>query len=184
MNISIRTETSADHSVVFDLIEKAFSVEEMSDHKEQFLVERLRASSAFVPELSLVAEREKDEQSEQSCVVGHILLTKIHIINDQECIESLALAPVSVLPDYQREGIGGLLIESAHQLAAGLGFQSVVLLGHAAYYPRFGYRPTADFGIQLPFDVPAENCMVLELVENALEGVTGVVEYPPEFFGD
>lgn len=175
MNIKIRQEELKDYKVVFNLIEKAFKKEKLSDHKEQFLVERLRKSKAFVPELSLVAEVD-------DVVIGHILLTKIEIKNDNESFESLALAPVSVLPEYQGKGIGGKLIKQAHKIAATLEFTSVVLLGHEKYYPRFGYQQASNFGITLPFEVPDENCMVIALKENSLNGVSGMVIYPKEFF--
>lgn len=172
----IRQETTSDHAAVFHVIEKAFENEIYTDHQEHFLVERLRKSAAFVPELALVAELDGK-------VVGYILLTKIRIVNEQGNTTSLALAPVAVLPAHQGKGLGELLIKSAHEKAKALGFESVVLLGHEKYYPRFGYEPADKFGIKLPFDVPAENCMAIELVEGALSDVNGMVEYPPEFNG-
>src|SRR5690606_23855866 len=93
----------------------------------------------------------------------------------------LALAPPTVLPEYQNRGIGGMLIEKAHQVARGLGYTSVILLGHENYYPRFGYVPADRFGIKLTFEVPAENFLAIELVENGLEGVSGTVQYAKEF---
>ncbi|MDH5250853.1 MAG: N-acetyltransferase [Cyclobacteriaceae bacterium] len=174
MEIIVRQEKSTDFKVVFELIEKAFRTEEFSDHKEQFLVERLRKSSAFIPELSMVAEIENK-------VVGHILLTKLKIKNDKNEFDSLALAPISVLPDYQRKGIGGMLIEQSHRKAKELGYKSIIVLGHKEYYPKFGYKQADKFGIELPFDVPRENCMVIALTENGLNGVNGIAEYPEEF---
>ena len=141
----------------------------ISDHKEQFLVQRLRKSTAFVPELSIVAEIENK-------IVGHILLTKIKIKNGQDEFNSLALAPVSVLPEYQGKGIGGMLIQEAHKKARELGYQSIVLLGHEKYYPKFGYKQADFFGIELSFDVPKENCMAIELTENGLDGISGIVQ--------
>lgn len=173
--LNIRKETTVDHKAVFSLITKAFSALEHSDHKEQFLVERLRNSTAFIPELSLVAEI-------NNRIVGYILLTKISIKNDSGEWPSLALAPVAVDPDFQGRGVGAKLISAAHGIATELGHKSVILLGHAEYYPKFGYVPTVNFGISLPFEVPAENCMGVELVPKGLEGVTGTVEYAPEFF--
>lgn len=174
MEITIKQEEPKDFEAVFHLIEKAFETEEKSDHNEQFLVERLRTSDAFIPELSMVAEVDNK-------IVGHILLTKLKIKNGQDEFDSLALAPVSVLPDYQCKGIGGMLIKEVHKKAKELGYQSVVLLGHKNYYPKFGYKRADNFGIELPFDVPKENCMAIELIENGLNGVKGVVEYPKEF---
>ena len=175
MEITIRQETKHDFDAVFKLIETAFKDELMSDHKEQFLVERLRNSKAFIPELSIVAEV-------KGKVVGHILLTRLKIVSEQNEFDSLALAPVSVLPEFQGKGIGGMLIKQAHKKAIELGHKSVVLLGHEKYYPKFGYQPTEKFGISLPFDVPKENCMAIELVKNGLNEVSGVVKYPTEFY--
>lgn len=172
----IRQEKTTDFKSVFDLIEKAFKTEKMSDHREQFLVERLRNSTAFIPELSMVAE--VDDK-----IIGHILLTKLKIKKDQTEFNSLALAPVSVLPEHQGKGIGGMLIEQAHKTAKELGYKSIVLLGHEQYYPRFGYEQADKYGIELPFNAPKENCMVIELTQNGLDGVAGMVEYPKEFEG-
>ncbi|MEM9259618.1 MAG: N-acetyltransferase [Bacteroidota bacterium] len=175
MDLSIRQETSSDYPAVFALIKSAFEQEVHSDHREQFLVERLRRSRAFIPALSLVAECHGE-------LVGHILLTKIQIKNGEKVFPSLALAPVSVLPSQQGKGIGGKLIRAAHELASSLGHQSIVLLGHAEYYPRFGYERADKYGITLPFPAPAENCLVIALVQDGLMGVSGQVEYPPTFF--
>lgn len=174
MKITLRKEEPKDFKTVFELIEKAFESEQMSDHREQFLVERLRKSDAFIPELSIVAEIDGK-------IVGHILTTKLKIKNKTNEFDSLALAPVSVIPEFQGKGIGGKLIIESHNKARSLGYQSIVLLGHEKYYPRFGYKQADQYGIDLPFEVPKENCMVIELVENGLNGVTGIVEYPKEF---
>lgn len=175
MGITIREENSADHVAVFQVVEEAFKTMEFSDHSEQFLVERLRKSPAFVPGLSLVAEH-------NHALIGHILLTRITIKNGDQVFDSLALAPVSVKPAFQRKGVGAKLILEAHKRAKALGFNSVILLGHADYYPRFGYQPTSKYGIKLPFEAPEENCMVFALTENGLDGVHGMVEYPEAFY--
>ena len=175
MEIKIRQENEKDYKCVFSLIEKAFSTIEYSDHQEQFLVERLRKSDAFIPELSLVAEIEDK-------IVGHILLTKILIQNENQAFNSLALAPVSVLPEFQGKGIGAKLILRSHEIARQLGYESIVLLGHQDYYPRFGYELCEKYNIKLPFDVPAENCMVIELIKGSLEKVSGEVVYQKAFF--
>jgi predicted N-acetyltransferase YhbS len=175
MKIVLRQEVAADYKEVAKVIEEAFQLEPYSDHKEHFLVEKLRNSEAFIPELSIVAEIENK-------IVGHILLTRIRIRNKNESFESLALAPVSVKQNYQKKGIGGQLVRKPHVIAKELGFRSIVLLGHENYYPKFGYVLANKFGIKLPFDAPEENCMVMELVENGLKGVSGVVVYSKEFY--
>ncbi len=174
MNINIRQESSEDYGQVFGLIKDAFKTELFSHFTEQLLVERLRTSDAFISELAMVAEMEGE-------IIGHILLTTIKINNNKVSYESLALAPVSVKPAYQNKGVGGQMILQAHAKAIELGYKSIVLLGHQDYYPRFGYQKASVFGIKLPFDVPDENCMAVELVENGLAGVNGIVEYPKGF---
>jgi predicted N-acetyltransferase YhbS len=114
--------------------------------------------------------------------LGHILLTKIKIKNNGHEFQTLILAPVSVLPEFQHQEIGSQLIVEAHQKATELGYKSVILVGHENYYPRFGYKKASEFGIIQPFDVPEENNLVVELVENGLDGVSGTVEYPACFF--
>ncbi|MEN5306599.1 N-acetyltransferase [Chryseobacterium cucumeris] len=173
--ITIRQEEKKDHQQVFQLTEEAFREMEHSDHQEQFLVEKLRESKAFIPELSLVAEDEK------GTIAGHILFTKIKIVNEEKSFASLALAPVSVKPEFQNQGIGAKLILEGHRIAEELGYESVILIGHEKYYPRFGYKKTSNFGISFPFDISEENGMAVELVKDGLKDRKGVVKYPHEF---
>jgi predicted N-acetyltransferase YhbS len=175
MEIKVRQEKPADYSEVFNIIKDAFKSEAISDGTEQYLVERLRKSDSFIPELSLVA-------LVNDKIVGHILLTKIKIENKNESFDSLALAPVSVKPNFQKMGIGEKLIKASHKKAIELGYQSIVLLGHEKYYPRFGYKKASNYNIKIPFDAPDENCMAIELVKEGLKNVNGKVIYSPAFF--
>lgn len=175
MNALIRQEKESDYVHVFALIKSAFLNEKMSDHKEHLLVEKLRTSPNFIPKLSLVAEVD-------NTIVGHILLSKIKIKDGEVKYDSLALAPVSVHPEFQGKGIGSQLIQTAHSRARDLDHKSIILLGHENYYPRFGYQTLENFGISLPFEVPPQNCMALELIEHALESIKGVVEYDQAFY--
>lgn len=175
MNITIRQETERDSKLSEYVVEKAFRDAEYSDHKEQFLVRRLRKSDAFVPELSLVGEVDGE-------IVGHIMFTKLLIGNNEKEYESLALAPVSVLSEYQNKGIGSMLIIEGLKIAKEFGFKSVIVLGHDKYYPRFGFKPANIWDIKAPFDVPNESFMALELEIGSLNGVTGIAVYPKEFF--
>ena len=170
----IRQEKKVDFHKVFELIKKAFEDEKLSDHKEHFLVQKLRQSNKFIPELSIVAEVESE-------IVGYLLLTPIIIKNSNREFQSLALAPVAVLPKFQNKGIGGMLIKKSHEVAKSLGFNSVILLGHQDYYPKFGYLPASQFQIEFPLEVPEENFMAIELTDNALKEISGIVVYPPEF---
>lgn len=176
MNIKIRQEQGKDAPMVYDVIVAAFTGMKESDHREQYLVERLHRSHSFIPQLSLVAETDERQ------IVGYVLLTEVEIVSGNDVTTSLGVAPLAVLPEFQGQGIGGLLLQEAHRIAAALGYGSAVLLGHQDYYPRFGYRQAIDFGIEFPFDVPHELCMVIELQPGALAGVHGTVRYPDVFF--
>ncbi len=176
MQITIGQEQNGDKFMIYDLIETAFADVQESDHREQFLVERLHESDTFIPQLSLVAETDGGK------IVGYILLTRVEIVSEDGANISLAVAPLAVLPWFQKRGIGGMLLKEAHKRAALLGYGTAVLLGHKDYYPRFGYRKAIDFGIEFPFDVPYELCMVAELLPHAIDKVHGVVRYPDVFF--
>jgi predicted N-acetyltransferase YhbS len=175
MESNIRQENQNDYNTVETIIRLAFEKEERSDHKEQLLVARLRKSEAFIPELALVVECD-------GIIVGHILLTKLIIQNGTKVYESLALAPISILPKYQKKGVGSALMFESHKIAKRIGFKSIILLGHKDYYPRFGYEPTIKYNIKAPFNVPEENYMIKLLDENASKDIAGEVIYPKEFF--
>lgn len=175
MKVIIRQEKPSDHYQVFELIRKAFENERMSDHRKHLLVEKLRKTESFIPELSLVADFKNK-------VVGNILLTPVKIKNEASEYKSLALAPVGVLPEFHRKGIGGKLIETAHRIAMNLNFGSIVLPGHEEYYPKFGYLEAEGFGIKFPFEAPSQNCMVKELKPGELKNISGSIVYPEEFF--
>ncbi len=166
----IRPETSKDWNDVRNIVKKAFETAPHTDGDEHNLVNRLRNSKGFIPELSLVAI-EDDE------IVGHIMFTKIKIENTIQ----LAMAPVSVLPEFQGRGIGGQLITTGHKIARDLGFDFSVVLGDNKYYSKFGYRPAKDFGISAPFDVSDEYFMALNLSGKDIK-LNGTVEYVKEFF--
>ncbi|WP_155590931.1 GNAT family N-acetyltransferase [Lysinibacillus cavernae] len=174
MDSMIRQELTADYQTTEAVVKSAFLNEPFSDKKEHLLVQRIRQTDAFIPELSLVAIF-------QDKLVGHILLSKIHIMDGDKAVESLALAPVSVVPSHQKFGIGSQLIRAALKKAQELGYHSVILLGHKDYYPKFGFQPASKWHIRAPFDVPDEVFMAIELSENALANVQGVVQYSEAF---
>lgn len=175
MDVIIRQERETDYELTEAVVEKAFKNAEYSDHREHFLIARLRKSSAFLPELSLVAELVGEK------IVGHIMFSLLTIETDDEQIPVLGLAPVAVLPEHQNRGIGSALIEHGLKECKKLGFKIVVLVGHPNYYPRFGFVPAGSKGLKAPFEVPDEAFMVLELSPGALANIKGTVKHPPEF---
>ena len=165
----IRQETATDYGVVYSLVKRAFACAEHADGNEQDLVDALRKGEAFIPKLSLVAEVNGE-------VVGHILFTKASIGENVV----LALAPLSVLPEYQGKGIGTALILEGHRIAKDLRYTYSIVLGSETFYPRVGYIPAGHFGIKAPFDVPSENFMACRLNEPSPK-IQGMVKYAKEF---
>lgn len=156
--MKIRQEIPDDYPAVYTVIQAAFAAAAHSDGTEQGL-----------PALSLVAEQDGQ-------VIGHILFSRVDIGGQA----ALALAPLAVLPAFQRQGVGSALVQAGHRIAAGLGYSYAVVLGSETYYPRFGYRPAGAFGIAAPFAAPPENFMAIRLRDDA-PAVHGVVRYDPAF---
>lgn len=165
----IRQENKNDYEEVYNVIKTAFETAEHSDGNEQDLVVALRKSDNFIPELSLVAVMDNK-------IVGYILFTKIKMGKREE----LALAPLGVLPEYQKQGIGRTLIQEGNKKAKELGYHYSVVLGIDKYYPKFGYVSAKEYGIVAPFDVPDENFMAIKLNDTDIE-IKGIVQYAKEF---
>ena len=115
-------------------------------------------------------------------VVGHILFSQVALEPSHHDLRLIGLAPMAVLPGYQRQGIGTTLVEAGLQRCRELGFGAVVVLGHPAYYPRFGFSRASDFDLTNEYGED-EAFMVLELQPDCLKGVKGLVRYGPEFAG-
>ena len=158
MNFFIRKEKKEDYKITEEVVKEAFANEEYSDQREHRLVASLRNSDEFIPDLSLVA------------------------LHKDKIIESLALAPVSVLPNYQNKGVGQSLIQKSLEVAEKLNFDSVIVMGHSEYYPKFGFEKASNWCIQAPFEVPDEFLMAIELKKNALDKTSGIIQYSDAFF--
>ncbi|WP_055069965.1 GNAT family N-acetyltransferase [Clostridium massiliamazoniense] len=171
----IRVELEKDYEKVEVIVKKAFEEAEFSDKTEHILVNKLRGSESFIKELSIVAELEGE-------IVGHCLFTEGKIKNEDKEFRTLVLAPLSVLPEYQRKGIGSELVNEGIKKAKNLGYESIVVLGHHHYYPKFGFERSSKYGVKAPFEVPEEALMVLQLKENSLDEVSGIIIYAKEFF--
>jgi putative acetyltransferase len=167
MTFLIRPETPADLPAIFRVNQLAFERD-----NEARLVNKLRDANAVV--LSLVAEQ--DER-----IIGHILFSPVAIRDADAEWQAVGLGPMAVLPEFQKQGVGSKLIRTALAELKTLGHDVVIVLGHAEYYPRFGFQPTQPFGIRWEIDVPAEVFMLTELTPGALRGRRGVVRYHPAF---
>lgn len=170
--MEIRTERLSDYSEVFNLNYLAFG----NRADESRLIERIRLSEGFIPELSLVAE-ENDQ------IVGHALFSKAEIVEDENRNEIIVLAPIAVLPSNQKTGVGGKLIQEGLKRCEALGFDFVFLIGHPTYYPKFGFKPAREHGFDLKqFNVSDNVFMVFELPEGKTKRIKGELRYPKPFF--
>jgi len=167
--ITLRHELKKDYSEITKVNDICFGRK-----AEGKLIKELRTTPEFQAELSLVALCEKQ-------LVGHILFTPVKIQDGKKSYETLTLAPMSVLPDFQNKSIGKLLVIYGLQVAKDLGFKSVVVLGHQSYYPKFGFEPASKWEISSPFPAPDEAFMAIELEQNSLKNVKGKVVFPTAF---
>lgn len=166
--ITIRPEQAGDADQIRLVNTRAFGQPAEAD-----VVDTLRQTC---PEgLSLVALWQEQ-------IVGHILFTPAVIEAEAKSVHGLGLAPLAVLPEFQRQGIGSKLVEAGLAEIRKTQPPFVIVLGHPEYYPRFGFIPASRYGIVSDYaDVPDEAFMILVLDEAALAGVSGVAKYRPEF---
>jgi putative acetyltransferase len=165
MKVSIRVERSRDQEAVFEVNAQAFETP-----AEAKLVDALRP--AVKPLISLVAVHKKET------VVGHILFTPVRV---GAAGKAMALGPMAVRPDFQRKGIGSRLVRAGLDACRHRGHGVVFVLGHADFYPRFGFQPAASLGFRYGSSELDRYFMVAELTSKALKGLAGSVKYHPEF---
>jgi putative acetyltransferase len=169
-DVSIRAERADDQRAIFAVVEAAFD-----SAIEARLVDLIRESANFIPELSLVAEVD-------GRVVGHVMVSHValHDVDAQHRICSLA--PLSVAPDFQGQGVGSALVRAVAAAVDERGAPLIVLEGSPTYYGRFGFESSAAHGIRitLPPWAPPEAAQVLRL-RNYVPAIRGLVVYPPAF---
>lgn len=166
----IRPERPEDFRFLHQFIETAFQTAEVSDGNEQFFTDRLRATRNYIPELALVAIEDGE-------IIGHVMLTRTAIVEEDARHETLLLAPLSVALEARRRGVGEALVTRALKRAVELGFTSCVLAGDPSYYRRFGFVPAAEFCIGNVDDVPADYVLACELVPGGLDDVAGAIVF-------
>ncbi len=165
--IEIRRERPEDRAQVRWVNELAFGQPNEAD-----LVDAVRSAGAAT--LSMVAVREGK-------VIGHILFSPVTVVSPSGDFPAIGLAPMAVVPDVQKCGIGSMLVRASLGELSRAGHEIVVVLGHPEYYPRFGFVRASTYGIRWEQDVPDEAFMVLELKPGVLAGRGGVVRYRSEF---
>jgi len=165
-SVLIRSEVDDDWSAVHALNTAAFETP-----AEANLVDALRGQArAFI---SLVADQ-------AGTIVGHIFLSPVTLAGHAG-LKIMGLGPMAVKPAHQRQSIGSALVRAALERCKALGIGAVVVLGHPAYYPRFGFSPSVHFDIKSEYDVPEDVFMLVELQPGYLNGVSGTIQYHDAF---
>lgn len=161
--IEIRPEQVGDIAAIRDVNRRAFGQDQ-----EGAIVDALRANGGVL--LSLVALADGH-------VVGHIMYSPLRA----GAIDAAALGPMAVVPEHQRRGIGAMLVEAGIRHLASARCPLIAVLGHPAFYPRFGFRPARTYGITCEWDVPDNVFMVLVLDASQISRAIGLAKYRPEF---
>ncbi len=167
MRIEIRPERPEDYRGVYAINAVAFETE-----AEAELVETVRLDAE--PVISLVA-------TVAGAVAGHILFSPITVDSADTRCRAMGLGPMAVAPEHQRRGIGSQLVRAGLDACRTIGCNVVVVLGHAEYYPRFGFEPASARGLWYRGEEFDPHFFVAELSPGALDGWSGQVRYHPEF---
>ncbi|MEM8642622.1 MAG: N-acetyltransferase [Cyanobacteria bacterium P01_G01_bin.54] len=169
MSLQIRTALDADQPAIINVVNAAFGEAE-GPEITQLIMDLLNDPTAQ-PLLSLVATL--NDQA-----VGHILFTKTQIKPTPRPVNAAILAPLAVHPDYQKQGIGGQLIQAGRKQLQAQGVELVFVLGYPSYYSRHGFTPAGNQGFNTPYAIPpeaAEAWMVQELQPGVIDTIQGTV---------
>jgi len=165
--ITIREEQHQDRNAIREVNIQAFGQNQEAD-----LIDKIRRSCNDL--ISLVALIKRT-------IVGHICFSPVTIESKVKTIQGMGLAPMTVLPAFQRKGIGTELVRDGIERVKKKGFPFIIVLGHASYYPRFGFEPASHYGIRCEWDVPDSAFMILLLDEPEMRESAGLARYLPEF---
>lgn len=172
MLVTIRPEEPRDRARVFAIHEAAFG-----SPAEARLIDLLRARAR--PQVSLVAETGVEKGHRE--VVGHVFFSPVEIVSPRGRRAAIALGPVGVDPRCQRDGVGSALCRAGLDACRAIGEDVVFVLGHPAYYPRFGFEPARRRGLYYRDERFDAAFFAVELAPGALDGLEGEVVYRPEF---
>ena len=169
MEISVRLETRNDWRKVEELTREAFWGFTSPACNEHYLVNLIRKSEAYIPELCFVAEDEEGE------LIGSIVYSRAFIVSGSgEQTEVITFGPLSVLPSCQKMGVGSELLLHSIEEAKRLGYRAIVFFGHPDYYVRFGFRNAKAFGITTSEGKNFDAFMAMPLFEGALDNISGI----------
>jgi putative acetyltransferase len=167
--VIIRPETAADYDAIRKVNDEAFG-----RTLEAKLVDAIRESDRFVPELSLVAVSEGQTH-------GHVISSYVDL--EPGARRVLQVGPLAVLPSHQRRGVGSALMEETIRIADARGEQLLLLEGNPKYYERFGFTPSDAVGIEPPPEAPGPQYFMIRPLVGYDPAFRGRAIYPPETFG-
>ena len=167
--MQIRTEQPSDYLEISEVILQAFEQD-----NEVRLVQEIRNSDRYIPNLSLVAEVD-------GVIVGYILFSYIDLVNEMT-YKVLGLAPLAVRSQFQKQGIGSALVREGLAKADAMGESMAIVLGYPQFYNRFGFKPSVDYNIESPFPAP-EDFFMVKTLNSYQDTQKGKVIYPPAFLG-
>ena len=161
--MKLREIQNEDYKLVEEVITKAFEQSNHGHNGEATLVETIRELPTYNRELEIVALIDND-------IVGHGVLSEAVVKNDINDLKGLVLAPLSVAPDYQNQGIGSHVLLELEKRAKEMEHAFITILGDPAFYSRFGYVPAKNFHVSSPLDVPSEYLLMKKLKPEMIEG--------------
>lgn len=182
MYITLRTETEKDYRQVEEVTRSAFAYPDRIERGqigcpyEHWMVNELRKRDG-IPDLSIVAEVDGE-------IVGHIICSKAEVRTPEKTIPVLNMGPVSVLPEYQRQGVGKALITHMIDQARHLGYGAILFFGRPEYYPQFGFKEAAEFGVTDSEGYNYPSFMGMELVPGYLKPAYGGKYYESDIYND
>ncbi|WP_462258972.1 GNAT family N-acetyltransferase [Vagococcus teuberi] len=162
--MKLRTIRNEDYKNVKEVITKAFEQSNHGHNGEATLVETIKELPTYNQELEVVAFVDND-------IVGHGLLSEAVVKNDTNDLKGLVLAPLSVVPDYQNQGIGSHVMLELEKRAKETKHAFITILGDPSFYSRFGYVPAKNAHVSCPFDVPSEYLLMKKLKPEMIEGI-------------
>ena len=164
VSIVIRNELEADYREVEELTREAFWNLYVQGCDEHYLVHIMRKHPDFIKELDLVAVMENR-------IIGNIMYTRSHIVdNSGNSLETITFGPISVLPVYQRRGVGSALIKHSFEIATQNGYKAIIIEGHPHNYCKHGFKSSRDYNIGDSEGRFPHGLLALELQEGALQG--------------
>ena len=175
-NITIRPETESDNRAVENLTREAFWNVYRPGCMEHYVLHCFRTDPAFVPELDLVMELD-------GTLIGHIMYARSEIAcSDGRALPIMTFGPISLAPEYKRQGYGKCLLDYSMEKAKEMGAGALVITGNILFYGKSGFVPAKSKGIRYADDPDASYLLIKELTPGFLSGISGTYKDPEGYF--